>query len=235
MIKKLSTRIILFALIGVAIGLFYFEGYDQYLGLANLHNEATRFLTIYAKHPIEFGSCFLLTYIAITGLSLPLATAMTLAAGFIFGVTWGCVIVTFAAAIGATVAFWTARYFLQGFVERKFASQVEIVNQNVSRNGAQYLFFLRMVPAFPFFVVNLIMGLTNMRTRTYFYISFLGMIPGNILYVNAGSQLVHAREFNDLLSPWIIASLIAAGAFPFFAKQLFNFRQRHKQQPTNRH
>lgn len=225
MVLKKTYRIILLILIGVAVGAFYLGGYNRYLSLSYLHSETTKLQAIYASNPIEFALCFLLIYIVVTGLSIPLATAITLAAGFIFGLAWGCVLVSFAAAIGATLAFWIARYLLQGFVDNRFAKQVEMVNKNVSRDGALYLFFLRMVPAFPFFVVNLVMGLTNMRTRTYFYTSFLGMIPGNILYVNAGSQLLRARHLSDLLSPWVIASLIAAGAFPFLAKQLFRLRR----------
>ncbi|MGH8225254.1 MAG: TVP38/TMEM64 family protein, partial [Gammaproteobacteria bacterium] len=163
---------------------------------------------------------------------------ITLLAGPIFGLFWGSVIVTFAAAIGATISFLVARFLLRDWVQSHFERQLAAINRGIERDGIFYLFLLRLIPAFPFFVINLAMGLTPMRTRTYFLVSLVGMIPGNILYVNAGVQLGQVKSLHDLASPGLIASFVALGVFPLVIKKAVDFwrkrRVAKKESPANR-
>ena len=221
-------RLLLVVVIVGVIGAFYSLGFERYLSLDYLRRSESSLKHMYQLRPFLWISAYFGAYVAITGLSLPLATVITLLAGPVFGLLWGSVIVTFAAAIGATLAFLVARFLLRDWVQSHFEKQLDKINRGVERDGIYYLFLLRLIPAFPFFVINLAMGLTPMRVRTYFLVSLVGMIPGNILYVNAGVQLGKIHSLHGLLSPVLIASFVALGVFPLIVKKGVDFwRRRH--------
>jgi pyruvate/2-oxoglutarate dehydrogenase complex dihydrolipoamide dehydrogenase (E3) component/uncharacterized membrane protein YdjX (TVP38/TMEM64 family) len=159
-------------------------------------------------------------YVVVTGLSLPGAAIMTLAGGAIFGLLWGTLIVSFASSIGATIAFLASRFIFRDTVQRRFADGLRAVNAGVEKDGPFYLFALRLVPIFPFFVINLVMGLTPMKTRTFYWVSQLGMLAGTIVYVNAGTQIAQIETLSGILSPGLLGSFVLLGLFPLLAKRI---------------
>ncbi len=219
-------------LVGIVAG-FYALGLQHYLGLDYLRERLDWMQRMYARQPLLWALGYFAAYVAVTGLSLPLAAAITLVAGPVFGLLWGSVIVTFAAAFGATLSFFASRYLFRDWVQTRFAGQLAAINRGIERDGVFYLFLLRLIPAFPFFVINLVMGVTPMRTRTYFWVSFFGMIPGTVLYVNAGVQLAKIRSLHGLLSPALIASLVAIGIFPLVVKKSVDFWRRRQTHSTD--
>jgi pyruvate/2-oxoglutarate dehydrogenase complex dihydrolipoamide dehydrogenase (E3) component/uncharacterized membrane protein YdjX (TVP38/TMEM64 family) len=169
-------------------------------------------------HPLFVAAVFFLAYVAVTALSLPLAVWMTLAVGALFGFGWGLLIVSFAASLGATLAFLASRYFLRDWVQARLGARLQTINDGIARDGAFYLFTLRLIPAVPFFVVNLLMGLTPIRAWVFYGVSQLGMLAGTAVYVNAGTQLAQLQSVSDILSPALILSFAALGVFPWIAK-----------------
>lgn len=212
-------RLGLIALIAVILVVFYVLGLDHYLSLAYLQSREIWLKRTFAAQPFLWALTYFVIYAVLTGLSLPLAVPITLVAGGVLGVVWGSLVVTVAAAIGASMAFLAARFLFRDWVQAKFSNQLYTVNRGIESDGIFYLFLLRLIPAFPFFIINLVMGLTSMRLRTYFWVSLIGMIPGNVLYINAGAQLSHIRTLQGLFSPQIIASFIAVGVFPLLLKK----------------
>lgn len=172
----------------------------------------------YQADPLLVMGIFLFLYVALTALSVPGAVILTLAAGAIFGVAMGTAIVSFASAIGATLAFLASRYLFHDAVQSRFAARLKPVNEGMARDGAFYLFSLRLVPVFPFFAVNLLMGLTPIRTWTYYWVSQTGMLLGTVVYVNAGTQLAHIQALRDVASPGLMASFAALGLLPWLGK-----------------
>ncbi len=161
-----------------------------------------------------------LLYISVTGLSLPGAAILTLAGGAIFGVFWGTLIVSFASSIGATLAFLASRFLFRDSVKDKFGEQLKAIDEGVAKEGAFYLFTLRLIPVFPFFMINLLMGLSNMKTWTFYWVSQIGMLAGTVVYVNAGTQLGHIKSLAGILSPAVLGSFILLGIFPLLAKRI---------------
>ena len=190
--KKLA---LLLLLLTVAIAFFALD-LDRLLTLEGIKTSQQRFAAMLADSWVLVAGAFFLLYVLVTAVSLPGATVMTLGAGALFGLGWGMLIVSFASSIGATCAFLVARYLLRDTVQRRFGARLQSVNDGVAREGAFYLFTLRLVPLFPFFLVNLLLGLTPMRALTYYWVSQLGMLPGTLVYVNAGTQLslIHISE-----------------------------------------
>jgi len=208
------ARIALLVLIAAAVAAFVaFDGY-QVLRPENLRDLLARVQTYYQSNPLQTGLAFFAFYVAVTGLSLPGAAAMTLLGGAIFGLLWGTVIVSFASTLGATLAFLAARFLLRDWVQTRFGEKLKPINDGIAREGAFYLFALRLVPAFPFFAVNLLMGLTPMRTATYFWVSQVGMLAGTVVYVYAGTQLGEFRISGGLLFAFALL-----GFFPLLAKR----------------
>src|SRR5262249_37441880 len=152
--------------------------------------------------------------------SLPVATIVSLLGGALFGRWLGTAVVLLAATLGATLAFLSSRYLLRGFVERRFGGRVEALNRGLDREGAYYLFFLRLVPVFPFFLINLGMGLTRFSTWTFFWVSLLGMLPGTFIYVNAGTALATIQSPAGILSPTVLISFALLGLFPLLLRKL---------------
>jgi uncharacterized membrane protein YdjX (TVP38/TMEM64 family) len=227
-LRRNRWRLALAGVIAGVVASFYALGLQRYLGLDFLRERLEWMQHMYAMQPLLWALGYFAAYVAVTGLSLPLAAAITLVAGPIFGLLWGSTLVTFAAAFGATLSFLASRYLFRDWVQSRFAHQLAAINRGIERDGVFYLFLLRLIPAFPFFVINLVMGVTPMRTRTYFWVSFFGMIPGTVLYVNAGVQLAKIRSLHGLLSPALIVSLVAIGAFPLVVKKAVDFWRRRQ-------
>lgn len=214
-----NSKFKILSVVGVLILLFFLFDGDEYFTLASLQTRQDAILAYYADYPFRTVIVYGLIYVVVTGLSLPGATILTLAGGALFGLFWGSVIVSFASSIGATLAFLAARYLFRESVERNFGSYLSKINQGVEKDGAYYLFTLRLVPLIPFFGINLLMGLTSMKTSTYYWISQIGMLAGTVVYVNAGTQLASVKSLSDITSPWLIGSFILIGVFPLVAKK----------------
>lgn len=205
-------------LTGVSIGLFFAFDVGRFFTLDALKVQHEALQQAYAIEPLQMIAGYAAVYIAMAALSLPGATIMTLAGGAIFGFWVGVPLVLLSATIGATVAFWLARYVLRDTVQRRFGDRLESINQGLERDGAFYLFSLRLVPVFPFFLINLLMGLTRLSSSTYFWVSLAGMLAGTAVYVNAGTQLAAISHPKDVMSPALIASFVALALFPWLAR-----------------
>ena len=220
----------LLALIGILIFLFFLLGWHEYLSLSYLKQQHEAITAYRNAHPQMSILIYSLIYILVTGLSLPGATILTLAGGAIFGLFWGTVIVSISSTIGATAAFLAARYVFRDSLEQKFTAQLAAINNGIEKDGGYYLFTLRLVPLFPFFAINLLMGLTKMATGTFFWVSQLGMLAGTIVYVNAGTQLGTVQSLSDISSPALIGSFILLGIFPLAAKKIVEYRDHVRNQ-----
>ena len=208
---------LLLLLVG-AVAAFFLLDLGQHLTLANLKARQQDLAALLEQRPLLMIGGFFLIYVAVTGLSLPGAAIMTLAAGAVFGLWQGVLIVSFASAIGASLAFLSSRYLLRDWVSSKFGSRVKAIDRGIAKDGAFYLLTLRLIPAFPFFLINLAMGLTAMRLATFYIVSQIGMLPGTIVYVNAGTQLAAIESVSDILSPALIGSFVLLGIFPLIAR-----------------
>ena len=206
------------AVIVVAIVAFVWLDLGRFLDLELLKSRQADIDAFYREHPLMVLGAYFVAYVAVTGLSLPGAAIMTLAGGAVFGLLWGTVVVSFASTLGATVAFIVSRYILRDGIQRRYGDRLKTINAGVERDGGFYLFTMRLVPAFPFFIINLVMGLTPMRTITFALVSQLGMLPGTIVYVNAGTQLGRIESLQGILSPALIGSFVLLGVFPLVAK-----------------
>ena len=207
-------RLVLFALIAAAVAAFFAFDLHRYFTLDFFKAQQAAIDTYYRAHPIQTAAIYFAIYVVVTGLSLPGAAVMTLAGGAIFGLLWGTVLVSFASTIGATLAFLASRFLLRDWVQSKFGDKLKTFNDGVAKEGAFYLFALRLVPAFPFVAINLLMGLTPIRTWTYLWVSQLGMLAGTIVYVYAGTTLGEFRISIELL-----AAFTLLGVFPLIAKK----------------
>ena len=207
-------RLALFALIAAAVAAFFAFDLHRYFTLDFFKAQQAAIDAYYRAHPVQTAAIYFAIYVVVTGLSLPGAAVMTLAGGAIFGLLWGTVIVSFASTIGATLAFLASRFLLRDWVQSKFGDKLKTFNDGVAKEGAFYLFALRLVPAFPFVAINLLMGLTPIRTWTYLWVSQLGMLAGTIVYVYAGTTLGEFRISIELL-----AAFTLLGVFPLIAKK----------------
>lgn len=217
--RKRYVQLAIVGAIAAAIAAFFALDLSQYMNLAFLQSQRDAFEAFYTANPVLTVAAFFILYVGVTALSLPGAAIMTLAAGALFGLVTGTILVSFASTIGATLAFLAARVVLRETVQNRFGESLRKVNDGVERDGAFYLFGLRLVPAFPFFVINLVMGLTPMRTLTFFWVSQVSMLAGTVVYVNAGTQLAALESVGGLLSPTLIASFTALGLFPLIARK----------------
>jgi len=216
MIKKATLVLVL---LGAIVAYFVF-GLGQILSLENFKASQADIVAAKDANPVLYISGFFLLYVAVTGLSIPGAAIMTLIAGALFGVLNGTIIVSFASTMGATLAFLSARFVLRDWVQGKFGERLRAIDEGLEKDGAFYLFTLRLIPVFPFFVINLLMGLTRIKTRTFFWVSQLGMLPATIVFVNAGTQISRIESTAGLLSPMLIASFVALALFPWAAKAI---------------
>jgi len=214
------SRIVLAGVIVLLVAAFFTAGGHRYLSFETIKAHQATVQQYFQAHPWRTGLGFFAAYVAVTGLSLPGAALMTLVAGAIFGLLWGTVIVSFASSAGATLAFLASRFVLREWVQSRFGQSLRAVDRGIEREGAFYLFTLRLIPAVPFFVINLAMGLTSMRTATFYLVSQIGMLAGTIVYVNAGTQLAAIESPTGILSPGLIGALVLLGLFPLVAKRI---------------
>jgi uncharacterized membrane protein YdjX (TVP38/TMEM64 family) len=213
-------------IVGLIIGFFAFD-LGQYFNLAFLKARQADINTYYLSNPLQTTLVFFTTYVLVTGLSLPAASILTLAGGAVFGVLIGTILVSFASVMGATLAFLASRFLFRDFIQNRFADKLAVINQGIEKDGAFYLFTMRLVPVFPFFIINLVMGLTPIKTITFAFVSQIGMLAATIVYVNAGTQLAKIETAADILSPQLIASFVLLGIFPLATKKLIDlFRSR---------
>lgn len=219
---KPGKIILAVSIAALVYGFFAFD-LGHYFSLAYFKSQQAAIDAYFQVHPLQTALLFFAMYATVTGLSLPGAALMTLVAGAIFGVIGGTVIVSFASTLGATLAFLTARFLLRDWVQGRFGDSLKTVNQGIEKAGAFYLFTLRLVPVFPFFVINLVMALTPIRTVTFSWVSQVGMLAGTVVYVNAGTQIAHIESLRGILSPGLLISFALLGFFPLLAKQLVAF------------
>ena len=222
------TRLLILATIVVLIAAFLFFDLSRYLSLEYFKAQQAAINEFYTANPLATAAIYFAIYVAVTGLSLPGAAVMTLVAGAIFGLLWGTVIVSFASSLGATLAFLASRFVLREAIQTRFGDKLAAINAGVAKDGPFYLFTLRLVPAFPFFVINLVMGLTPLRTWTFYWVSQIGMLAGTIVYVNAGTEIARIESLRSILSPGLIISFTLLGIFPLAAKWIVNFIKARK-------
>ena len=215
-----ASKVLLIAAVAVLVGAFFALGGPRYLSFEGIKAQQAAVAAYSTAHPWRAAIAYFLAYIAVTGLSLPGAAVMTLVGGAIFGLAWGTLIVSFAASIGATVAFLAARFVLRDWVQERFGVQLRAINEGVEKEGALYLFTLRLIPLIPFFAINLAMGLTPMRAWTFYWVSQVGMLAGTFVYVNAGTQLAAIDSPAGILSPGLIGAFLLLGVFPLIAKRM---------------
>ena len=215
-----SRKRILLILVVLAIAAFFLFDLGSYLTFESLKASRARIQAWSDARPLAALALFFLVYIAVTALSLPGATIMTLAIGAVFGFWVGLVLVSFASSIGATLAFLLARYLLREPVQKRYGERLKSINAGIAKDGAFYLFSLRLVPLFPFFMINLLMGLTPIRTWTFYWVSQTGMLAGTLVYVNAGTRLGSLESASQILSPALLGSFLLLGLFPLLAKRL---------------
>ena len=222
------SRTTLLVVIAGLIALFFGFGLQHYLTLESLKSQQAAIETYRQTHPLLAMTLYAALYIAVTSLSLPGAAALTLAGGGIFGLFWGTVIVSFVSTIGATLAFLAARFLFRDWVRARFEQRLQAIEAGLAHDGAYYLFTLRLVPLFPFFLINLAMGLTPIRTWTFYWVSQVGMLAGTLVYVNAGTQLVQIDSLSGILSPALLASFALLGLFPLGVKKVLEIIQQRK-------
>jgi pyruvate/2-oxoglutarate dehydrogenase complex dihydrolipoamide dehydrogenase (E3) component/uncharacterized membrane protein YdjX (TVP38/TMEM64 family) len=221
-------KLIILAVLAALVAAYFVFDLGQYLTLEGIKALAADLAAFQERNALAVIAGFFLAYVAVTAASLPGAALMTLAAGALFGLVGGTILVSFASTIGATLAFLSSRYVLRDGIEARFGERLKAINAGMERDGAFYLFTLRMIPAVPFFVVNLVMGLTRIRTLTYAVVSQIGMLLGTIVYVNAGTQLAQIDSLSGIASPTVIGSFVLLGIAPWFAKLIIGIIQRRK-------
>ena len=226
--SKSTTRLLLVAVIAILIGVFFYFDLGQYFSLEALRAQRDELLTFTERHfwPMLLG--YMAIYILMAALSLPGAAILTLAGGALFGLTAGTIAVSFASSIGATLVFLAARFLFRDTIQSKFGKRLETINRGVEKDGAFYLLALRLVPVFPFWVINLVMALTPIRTWTYYWVSQLGMLPATIVYVNAGTQLGQIESTGDILSPALIGAFVLLGILPILLRFVLRWIQNRK-------
>ena len=216
--KKILVVVIVVALIAA----YFIFDLGQFLNLEYIKAQQGRIMEYREANPVQTALLFFVLYILITGLSLPGAAIITLVAGAIFGLVMGSILVSFASSIGATCAFLVSRYVLRDSIQSRYGDKLRAINEGVEKDGALYLFTLRLVPLFPFFLINLLMGLTPISTKKFYIVSQIGMLAGTVVYVNAGTQLAKIDSLSGILSPALIASFVLLGIFPLLAKKVID-------------
>ncbi len=206
-------------LIGLLLAFFAFD-VGRFLSLDTFKSHQEAIEAWRAANPLLATLIYFVAYVAITGLSLPGAAVMTLVGGAIFGLLWGLVLVSFASSLGATLAFLASRFLLHDWVQSRLGDRLRTINAGIEKEGSFYLFTMRLVPVFPFFAINLLMGLTPIRTWTFYWVSQVGMLAGTFVYVNAGTQLARIESLSGILSPALLGSFALLGIFPLIAKKI---------------
>ncbi|MGN6314224.1 MAG: TVP38/TMEM64 family protein [Rhodanobacteraceae bacterium] len=227
---KWTIRAVLVLVVVGAVVAFFLSGTQHQFTLANFHHYRAALNALQAAHPWELGLSYFAAFVVVVALSLPAMTIMTLAAGAIFGVVEGSVIVSFGSAIGATLAMLAARFVFKDAVRKRFAHRLQRVDAGIEREGAFYLLSMRLVPVFPFFMINILMGLTHIRVFTFYWVSQLGMLAGTVVYVNAGTRIASAKTLQGLISVPLIVSLALLALLPWASRWMIKrlLRMRHE-------
>ena len=225
---KNAAKILILLIIVGAIGAFFAFDLGQYLSFEFLKSKQQDFQDYYTQNELLTVGVYLIVYVAVTGLSLPGAAVMTLAGGLMFGLVTGTIVVSFASTLGATLSFLVSRFLLKDYVQSKFKSQLKSINEGIEKEGAFYLFSLRLIPLFPFFAINLIMGLMPIRTWQFFVVSQIGMLPGTIAYVNAGTSLGTIDSLSGILSVQVLISFAVLGIIPILSKKIVDTMRDYK-------
>ena len=225
---RTTKKLMIVAAVVIAMAAYFFLDLGRYLSLAYLQQQLDIIHSFYAENRLLSWLIFLVVYVVVTALSIPGAAVMTLAGGAIFGFVTGLLLVSFASAMGATLAFLVARYLLRDWVQQRFGDRLKTINQGIEKDGAFYLFTLRLVPVFPFFLINLVMALTPLKTWTFYWVSQVGMLAGTAVYINAGTQVAQLQSAGDILSPGLIGAFVLLGLFPWIARALLAPLQRTK-------
>lgn len=220
--KKYGKFFVLLLII-VLIAILFSSGLHNFLSLEYMKSQQQEFGNFYINNPFLTIAIYMLIYITTTALSFPGAAILTLLGGALFGLFTGTILVSFSSTIGATLAFLASRLMLRDWVQNKFGKQLKIINDGVEKEGALYLFTLRLIPAVPFFIINLAMGLTPMKPVTFFIVSQIGMLAGTIVYVNAGTQLAQIESLDGILSPSLLFSFVLLGLFPIITKKAMSY------------
>jgi pyruvate/2-oxoglutarate dehydrogenase complex dihydrolipoamide dehydrogenase (E3) component/uncharacterized membrane protein YdjX (TVP38/TMEM64 family) len=226
--RKYAKQLILLGFLAIILAALLTLVPAEYLSFGYLKSHQERLAALFQGDPWTTAGAFIALYVVTVALSLPWAALLGLAAGAIFGFVWGTVIVSFASTLGATLAFLIARHLARDLVQGRFGDRLATINQGVEREGGFYLFALRLVPLFPFFLINLVMGLTPMRTRTFFWVSQVGMLPGTMVFVNAGTRIAELESVSGLLSPALLGSFALLGLFPLIAKHVLERLRRRR-------
>jgi uncharacterized membrane protein YdjX (TVP38/TMEM64 family) len=221
----MKRRIFIVSLILALLVLYRVFNLSQYFSLSYVKASQEKAAVLYAEHQAVVLLGYFGLYVLATALSLPGAVVLTLAGGALFGFWPGTVVVSFSSTVGATLACFVSRFLLREWVQKKLGDRLRTIHEGMKREGKFYLFTLRLIPVFPFFVVNLVMGLTRMPLRTFYWVSQLGMLPGTLIYVNAGKELAKIDSPSGILSPGLILSLALLGFFPLVARRLLAAHQ----------
>ncbi len=221
--KRTWKKILILGTGIVAVSFFFVLDLDAYLTLESIKASRQTFEDLFTTHPVLVGAGYFFIYIAVVALNLPGAAVMTLVGGALFGFWVGTIIVSFASTIGATIACFVARYLFREPIKKRFSETFGRIDQGIFREGALYLFTLRLIPVFPFFAINLLMGLTKLPLFRFYWVSQLGMLPGTIVYVNAGRELGKLESLQGILSPSLIGAFVVLGLFPVVAKKIMAF------------
>lgn len=224
----MKAKIIIALVVLAMVAAFFIFDLDRYVSLEYFKQQQSTFNQYYLDNPLLVILIFVAVYILMAGASLPFATLLTVLAGAIFGTLVGSIVVSFASAIGATIAFLVSRFLFRDAVESKFGDRLAKLQDGIEREGAFYVFGLRLVPIFPFVMLNSLLGLTKIKTWTYYWSSQLGMLLGTIVYVNAGKELANIDSLEDIASPQLLASFIALGILPIVSKYILNFLRSNK-------
>lgn len=226
--RKVSQKILIGLMLVAAVVAFRVFDLGQYLTLTHIKESQNKFALLYSEHRLMVILGYAAIYVLTASLSLPGAAVLTLAGGALFGLWIGLLIVSVASTVGATLAFIVSRFILRDWVQTKFGNMLGTVNTGIEKEGALYLFTLRLIPIVPFWLINLLMGLTKMSLPRFFWVSQLGMLPGTIVYVNAGKELAKIESLSGILSPGLIISFAVLGIFPTAAKKVFSlFKRRY--------
>jgi len=214
---KKTVILIIIAVLIIAVKVFHL---DQYLTLSYLKGSLDKFKTLYENHRVMVIAGYFVVYVLTTSLSLPGASPLGIAGGALFGFWTATIVVSFASTIGATLSCSISRFLLRDWIQNKFGDKIAKVNEGIEKEGAFYLFSLRLIPVFPFWMINLVMGLTKMPLPKFYWVSQIGMLPGTMVFVNAGKELGKIDSLKGILSPGLIISFALIGIFPIVIKKL---------------
>ncbi|EHU4915471.1 TVP38/TMEM64 family protein [Vibrio vulnificus] len=213
---------LVFGILFIATIILLAVNFSQYLTLDNAKAQQLALNSFIEENFLFASISYFVIYVGLTAFSVPGATVVTLLGAALFGFWYSLLLVSFASTIGATIAFLSSRYLLKDWVQARFGDKLSAINQGVEKDGAFYLFSLRLIPVFPFFLINLLMGLTPISIGRYYLTSQIGMLPGTAVYLNAGTQLADINSLSGILSPTVLASFALLGVFPIAVKWIMS-------------